>query len=145
MAHGSRPLGAIKVFLCGDPGVGKSTIKSTLTKVSCYLVQNFYNHVNAIFLLLIWIRIKRVLANIDIMKIIHEIMTSIRNIITALNMSLIYSLKHNQWLIWIHLHHRQIKNISVYHTYGYELFSMRLIGFTVFTAHFNLVTHVRLP
>ena len=34
MADGSRPVDAIKVFLCGDPGVGKSTIKNTLTKVS---------------------------------------------------------------------------------------------------------------
>ncbi|XP_072042915.1 death-associated protein kinase dapk-1-like [Amphiura filiformis] len=32
MATGSRPVDVVKIFLCGDPAAGKTTIKKTLTK-----------------------------------------------------------------------------------------------------------------
>ncbi|XP_072043296.1 death-associated protein kinase dapk-1-like [Amphiura filiformis] len=32
MAKGNRPVDVVKVFLCGDPSAGKTTIKNTLTK-----------------------------------------------------------------------------------------------------------------
>ena len=33
MVEGSKPVDVVKVFLCGSPGVGKTTIRNTLTKV----------------------------------------------------------------------------------------------------------------